>query len=575
MDDSVKSPLRKNLNPHIYFVLFAALLSLAVMLGVSYRIGIRLDALNGSMLHTTEVLRTLGRVNDALFEAETSSRGYVLTGNANQKLQYQVCQQSVQELLAGLKALTADNKAQQQRLARLDDLITRKLDNYAASMRAMENETFQLEQQSLMTGEGALLTSQLRTNLKEIDDEEQNLLLKRRTLEQSTLSMFVYLQWGGAAVAAAMLCLMFYFARREAANRQEAAAILGANSLALEAANKVVTDLSTMTELLQSSASLAEAGEILAGYGGKLFQGDFGGIYVLNPTRDEVEPLAVWGECPNEPFAPGDCWSLRRGQPHLVRSQTDVKCRHLDDSADGYICVPMAAQHETLGVLHVGLTSPEAVAAIQEKRAMASTMAAQVALALRNLQLREQLREMSIRDALTGLLNRRYLEESLLKEISRSLRKGLPLSVVMIDIDHFKAFNDTFGHEAGDTVLRELAHLFQKHVREGDFACRLGGEEFVLILPEATREAAFHRAEKMREEIKKLQLVSGAHALGVVTISAGVAALPEDGDSCELLLAAADSALYLAKERGRDRVEMHSRAEIRRNGEEPLPAAPN
>jgi diguanylate cyclase (GGDEF)-like protein len=324
-----------------------------------------------------------------------------------------------------------------------------------------------------------------------------------------------------------------------------------------------------MTELLQSAATFTEAGEILSSYGGKFFQGDFGGVYVLNSTRDLVEPLAVWGVCQNEPFLPGDCWALRRGQPHLVRGHGDVKCPHVDDSISVYICVPMAAQHETLGVLHVGSTSPMAAASIEGKRAMAATMAAQVALALRNLQLREQLREMSIRDPLTALLNRRYLEESLSREISQAKRKELPIGVVMIDIDFFKVFNDNFGHEAGDTVLKELAHLFQKHVRDGDFACRMGGEEFILILPEATRELAFRRAEAIRGEIKLLQLASGAKALGVVTISAGIAAFPEDGDTCELLLAAADSALYLAKENGRDRVELYSPGAGLEKGGEP------
>jgi diguanylate cyclase (GGDEF)-like protein len=553
---------KKTYNPHIYVVFLAAMLSLSVIFFVSYRLENRLVVLDRWTLHTNDVLGTLERISGAILEAETSSRGYILTGNQSRKLQYQVYVDRIQDLLASLKKLTSDNPLQQERLEKVGGLITGKVDNLGSSMTAMETEGFQIEQQSRMTEEGALLMSMLRTNIKEIANEEQSLLVKRRGVGQETLDLLVYLQWAGAIVTVAMLSLMLLFARRETATRKKAAAVIDAESIDLEAANKNITDLSTMTELLQSSSSLIEAGDILASYGGKLFAGDFGGIYVLNHSRDLLEPLALWGACPNEPFTPDACWSLRRGQPHLVKSQQDVKCKHATDGAECYICVPMAAQHETLGVLHLGLTSKSAVAAMDKTRAKASSMAAQVALALRNLQLRQQLREMSIRDTLTGLLNRRYLEESLLKELSRAHRKDLPLSVVMIDIDHFKTFNDTFGHQAGDTVLKELGQLFQKHVREGDFACRLGGEEFTLILPELTKEAAFRRADKIRLEIKKLQLVSGAQSLGIITISAGVAAFPADGETSELLMAAADSALYSAKKMGRNRVEIYATPEV-------------
>ena len=551
------SESQNNKNPQIYFVFFVALLSLSLILFVSYRLEKRLEELNRWTIHTNDVLRTLDRVSDSLLGAETASLSYLMTRNQSHKLHYQVYVDRIPELLAALKKLTADNELQQQRLAKVAELITGKLDSFGNNMTVWETQGYQPAELSRLAEEGAMLTALLRTGVQEIDNEEQNLLIERRAGEQATLRLLVYLQWGGAVVAVVMLSLMFYFARREAANRKAAAAIVNAKSLALEAANKDITDLSTMTELLQSSASLTEAGEILASYGGRFFAGAFGGIYVLNAGRDLVEPLAVWGACSKEPFAPGECWSLRRGQPHLVRSPSDVKCGHEDASAEVYLCVPMAAQHETLGVLHLGLTTPEAIAALGKTRTLAASMAAQVALALRNLQLREQLREMSIRDSLTGLLNRRYLEESLLKEISRAQRKAFPLSVVMIDIDLFKTFNDTFGHEAGDTVLKELGRLFQKHVREGDFACRLGGEEFTLIMPEVTRHAAFRRADEIREEIRKLQLVSGAQSLGTVTISAGVAAFPEDGDTGEMLLAAADAALYEAKNKGRDRVEIY------------------
>ena len=165
-----------------------------------------------------------------------------------------------------------------------------------------------------------------------------------------------------------------------------------------------------------------------------------------------------------------------------------------------------------------------------------------------------KLRELSIRDPLTGLFNRRYLDETLDRELKRAARKRLPLGIIMLDIDHFKRFNDTHGHAAGDLLLRQLGDTLKKHIRAGDIACRYGGEEFILILPEANREAAHHRAEHLREEVKRIRLHHEDHVIVGVTMSFGVAVFPLDGKTGERVLIAADEALYQAKHEGRDRV---------------------
>ncbi len=181
-------------------------------------------------------------------------------------------------------------------------------------------------------------------------------------------------------------------------------------------------------------------------------------------------------------------------------------------------------------------------------------MADHIALALTNLRLRETLREQAVRDALTGLFNRRYLEETMEREVRRAERKGAPLGIIMLDLDHFKNFNDTFGHEAGDTLLREVGALFQANIRGSDVACRYGGEEFTLLLPDTSREVARRRAEELREAVKNLHLQHQRHNLGSITISAGVALFPEHGDTAAAVMLAADAALYQAKKTGRDRV---------------------
>jgi diguanylate cyclase (GGDEF)-like protein len=168
--------------------------------------------------------------------------------------------------------------------------------------------------------------------------------------------------------------------------------------------------------------------------------------------------------------------------------------------------------------------------------------------------LRDALREMALRDGLTGLYNRRYLEDALNRELLRAERSGKPVSVVMIDIDHFKHFNDQFGHDAGDFVLSVVARAVTKCIRPSDIACRYGGEELAVVLSEADLECARERAEQMRLAIRDTNLTHLGQTLPAPTASFGVAVHPVNGTTPADLLKAADQALYRAKQEGRDRV---------------------
>ncbi len=345
----------------------------------------------------------------------------------------------------------------------------------------------------------------------------------------------------------------------------EAHAKLAAWVNELERHNHEVTLLGKMGDLLHSCLTLEEAYGVAAQSAQRLFPAESGALYVLNASRNLVDVVAAWGDAPAgaRAFAPDECVALRRGRMHVGEdSQAGLVCQHLGQLRPAsYLCVPLIAQGEALGVLHLrsdskglGQADPQRKRLSEPQLQLGITVAEQISLALSNLNLRETLRLQSIRDPLTGLFNRRYLEESLDREVHRAARRGTPLGVIMLDLDHFKQFNDSFGHAAGDTLLRELGAFLQAHVRREDIACRYGGEEFALILPEASLANTQRRAEQLRNDIKHLSVEHRRQPLGAVTLSLGVAAFPEHGSTAESLLNAADSALYRAKAAGRDQV---------------------
>ncbi len=325
----------------------------------------------------------------------------------------------------------------------------------------------------------------------------------------------------------------------------------------LEQQSDQTVQLSEMGEMLQTCVDEEEATTIINRYAQTLFSRGSGVLAVMKASRNYVETVAAWGTAVTSEyiFPPEQCWALRRGRIHAMeQGDHNVRCNHLLAGFHGSaLCVPMMAQGEALGVLHISL--PEGTRAFTTaQQRLATTFAERVGLALANLKLREQLRAQSVRDALTGLFNRRYMEESLEREIRRASRSEKPVAAIMVDLDHFKQFNDTFGHEAGDMLLREFGNIARSHTRKEDIACRYGGEEFLIILPDAPLDVAVTRAEQIRESIKRLDLKSSGRPIGMVTASIGVAMFPEHAQTVETLVKAADTALYEAKHGGRDRV---------------------
>jgi len=312
-----------------------------------------------------------------------------------------------------------------------------------------------------------------------------------------------------------------------------------------------------MNDLLQSCTTESEAYQVISLKAAEVFPSHSGSLAIL-PARDQpLEMVASWGEgvIMEFSFSVEDCWALRRGQVHEVLDpQTGLLCRHFTRAPQtGYLCLPLTVQGETLGVL-----SLIEHASHKDKRTLglqhlAVTVSETIKLSLANLKLREELRQQAIRDPLTDLFNRRYLEEALPRELYQAQRRQMPLSVVMLDLDGFKQFNDSFGHGPGDALLRKFGRALRGHLRKSDISCRYGGDEFLLILPDSSILDTQQRLEQLRLSLKSLQIHYGEQVLGMITLSAGIAQSPEHGATTAELLRAADEGLYAAKEAGGDR----------------------
>jgi diguanylate cyclase (GGDEF)-like protein len=342
----------------------------------------------------------------------------------------------------------------------------------------------------------------------------------------------------------------------------------GKLDVALREAEQHAQDALKLTELvdvLQSCHTLEEAYKIAKSALPTILSSQSGALCITGSSRNVVEAVASWGHSPAtaKMFPPVNCWALRRGKIHVIKDPASpLLCPHVTGyPAGGYMCVPLAAQGETLGVLYLEYPAPSANSSTRRLEDQTEALnrkalgaGERISLALANIGLREVLRGQSVRDPLTGLFNRRYMEESLERELRRAMRSEASVAVLMIDIDYFKQFNDTFGHQAGDALLRAFGEFVRQGTRGQDIACRYGGEEFVIILSSASIDAACKRAESLREGLKGLKVEHGGQILGKITISTGIAAYPAHATTTDELLRAADQALYRAKQEGRDRV---------------------
>ena len=339
----------------------------------------------------------------------------------------------------------------------------------------------------------------------------------------------------------------------------------------LEQRNREATILNEMSDLLQSCRSVEETYEVIQQAASDLFEGKSGALYLINEASSLLEMVLHWGRVPLAPCTvdPKTCWALRRRWAYVVgggrmspQCQTLLAHNALDEDSLPYICVPLIGSETSIGVLNVrigGCSKKE----LERWERLSETVARNIALALANLTLREQLHNQSIRDQLTGLYNRRYLDEALQREIERARRQSYFVGIVMLDVDHFKQYNDTYGHDGGDALLRLLGAFLNMNVRGDDIACRYGGEEFTLILLGASLDDTSKRAEDLRQAANTLEVEHNGITLGTITISLGVACFPTHGATAQAVVRAADQALYRAKAAGRNRTMVAERVEVK------------
>ena len=515
--------------------------------------------------HSYQVIARLERIGALEHAAVTAQRTHLLTGDRDHfNAFWENSAESKAEAVA-LGAMVSDNPGQFARASQLETLLRQRMDTLAGILSVYRTQGLEAARAQIGGGPGLKVQADFDGLLDAALAQERQLLESRTDAMQRSLRWLIATAALGIAASLLILWIAYRLLARENRERllaerrvTDANRELGYSVSRLERLSTDLAALGSYAGMLQSSVGIPEAMEITRQALQGLLPELSGSVYYLRASKDHADCIAAWGEPPlaSEAMpAPGDCWCLRRSQVYAVDdARAGVRCAHVgapkDGAAAAYACIPLAAQGETMGWLHLSGPGLGPLPGLS----LAVNASEQLSLALANLRLKEALRNQAIRDPLTGLFNRRYLEESLAREFARCRRRKMPLSVLMLDVDHFKAFNDANGHTGGDVLLGAFGGLLQAHSRSEDIACRYGGEEFTLILPEAPAQVAREKAEEIRLAVAEMVVHLRGQDLPKVTVSLGLATFPDHGGEATALLALADKALYEAKAGGRNRV---------------------
>lgn len=546
-----------------YGLLAAALIFIAI--GIGILLGAQRFITDANKVsHTNEVIAVIGAVESQLRDSEAAQRGYLLTGEVSYLADYTRSRDRLPDLLAQLQSLVRDNPVQAPRARSWGIEIERRVSQMEATLGNYRLGGLPAAQRAI-NQDVRTASNNIRRQAGQLVATERELLAARAQSSQLSAWLLRGLALLGIPLGLALIGWVYWLLVREIRRRAAAELVSGqseqrlqANIITLQQHSADLNELSRYGGMLQSCVRTEEAVRLAAQHFARLLPGVGGTLYRIRSSQDYAEEVAHWGAHALHSaamFPLEACWALRRGQPHLHLAHEEVlACTHVDPPkmprTPSTACIPLIAQGNQLGLLYLSSADDEFL----DRLDLAETAAEQLSMALSNLDLQERLRIQSIREPLTGLFNRRYLEESLSRELARCERRGLPLSLMMLDLDHFKTFNDLHGHVGGDALLAGFGQLLQLHSRHEDIACRYGGEEFTLILPEADLEAACARAEAIRTAVEAMRIRHLGQELPAVTVSIGVASFPLHGRDGDGLLRSADQALYRAKREGRNQV---------------------
>ncbi len=340
------------------------------------------------------------------------------------------------------------------------------------------------------------------------------------------------------------------------------------SKMKLEKHSKEMSLINAMNNVLGNSSSLNETLRMVIIYLKKLLPFSAGIIYLMNPSKNYLASAIEWSDPINDEkiFPPHDCWALKKGKVYTKTcDEADLPCDHIkiENNNIEYCCVPLLAQNDIVGILYIELSSTEIS---QEKKEhmlkrnllLITNLSGQIALAISNIKLKEFLKKRSTRDPLTDLYNRSYLSDTLERDLQRAKRDKKSIAVIMMDLDHFKNVNDSYGHDEGDIILKRISKLLLEQCRGGDIVCRYGGEEFMLVLYDIDVQSAYQKLDKIRIEIANMQF-KAAETIYSITASFGIVGFPEHfSNDAEKLIKAADTALYQSKKQGRNRITIYS-----------------
>lgn len=531
--------------------------------------------LNVSYAKTSHSRNTIDKASNVMLtmvDAETGMRGYIITDNTKFLEPYYAARARLENQRHELSELVANTPSAKKLLNTLNKRIDSSLEQIQKTISINESGDNEQATDIVRSSEGKARMDLVRTAVAELIELEKQQLKAQAAYEDKVdtvaLTALLFLTLFDVVMFVIAFRLLFNALKTARAAESELNRLHNLSvkySEQLAASNKIKDTQARLTDQLQAVLTAQEAYTVIERYCTYLFPHNAGTLFIRSHSKDYFQMMAQWGKCnyKDDGFEPMDCWAARSNHIHAYIAQTEsMACNHLSHSSPEphtAVCIPIASSDEMIGIMTlygqanedgtINTVDEETINLIQE-------VVSQIALAISNLRLRENLRNSSIVDVLTGLYNRRYLDETFHREIARSQRSKESIGIIMLDVDHFKNFNDTYGHEAGDHVLHEVGLSLKQACRASDLACRYGGEEFVLLLLNADLKSTIERTAMIREELKKKHLMYGGQSLPAVNVSMGVSMYPHHGSKPEELIRCADEALYKAKHDGRDRVEI-------------------